>query len=66
MCWSSLEENWLLAKLEKNKNEKVPGGKRKLTNKMTDRLQNYHGLAIQQNKNNLKGIQSKLKLVYFM
>ena len=52
--------------LKKNKNEKVPGGKGKLTNKMTDRLQNYHGLAIQQNKNNLKGIQSKLKLVYFM
>ena len=66
MCWSCLEENRLLAKLEKNKNEKVPCGKGRLTNNMTDRLQNYYGLAIRQNKNNLKGIQSKLKLIYFM
>ena len=40
MCWSCLEENRLLAKLEKNKNEKVPCGKGRLTNNMIDRLQN--------------------------
>ena len=36
------------------KKEKGLGGKGKLTNNMVDRLQNFYGIAIRQNKNNIK------------
>ena len=47
------------------KQEKGISEKGKLTNNMTDRLQNYCGIAIRSNKNNLKGMQSATKTAFF-
>ena len=40
-------------------------GKGGLTNNMIDRLQNYYGIAIRSNKNNLKRMQSATKAALF-
>ena len=47
------------------KNVKELSGKRKLTNAMIDRLQNYYGIAIRQNKNNLKKMQAAVRAALF-
>ena len=53
----------LKASLGKRKLEdgKSIGGKGRLTNIMIDRMQNYYGLAIRQNANNLKGMINDIK-----
>ena len=57
--------SWLsFAKFEKA--SKRYFGKGKFTNNMIDRLQNYYGMAIRSNKNNLKEMHLPLKLLYFM
>ena len=43
------------------KKEKGLGGKGKLANNMIDRLQNFYGIAIRQNNNNIKIIQSDVR-----
>ena len=47
------------------KKEKGLGGKGKLTNNMVDRLQNFYGIAIRQNKNNIKNMQSAVRATLF-
>ena len=47
------------------KQEKGIGGKGKLTNNMIDRLQNYYGIAIRENKNNLKAMQAATRATLF-
>ena len=47
------------------KNEKGLGGKGKSTNNMIDRLQNFYGIAIRQNKNNIKNLQSAVRATFF-
>ena len=37
------------------------GGRNRLTDKMIDTMQNYYGLAIRQNKNNLEGMTNDVK-----
>ena len=43
------------------KKEKGLGGKGKLTDRIIDKLQNYYGIAIRSNKNNLKAMQAATK-----
>ena len=43
------------------KNVKGFSGKGKLTNTMIDQLQNYYGMAIRQNKNDLKNMQAAVR-----
>ena len=45
--------------------EKGISGKGKLASNMINRLQNYYGIAIRSNKNNLKGMQSATKAPLF-
>ena len=45
--------------------EKGISGKGKLASNMINRLQNYYGIAIRSNKNNLKGMQSATKAALF-
>ena len=40
-------------------------GKGKRTNAMIDRLQNYYGIAIRQNKNDLKKMQAAVRATLF-
>ena len=47
------------------KNVKELGGKRKLTNAMIDRLQNYYGIAVRQNSNNLDGMKTAIHATLF-
>ena len=47
------------------KREKGLGGKGKLTNNTIDKLQNYYGLAIRSNKNNLKAMQAATRATLF-
>ena len=47
------------------KNIKGLSGKGKLTNAMIDRLQNYYGIAIRQNKKNLKKMQAAVRATLF-
>ena len=47
------------------KNVEGLSGKGKLTNTMIDRLQNYYGMAIRQNKNNLKNMQAAVRATLF-
>ena len=47
------------------KREKGIGGKGKLTNSIIDRLQNYYGIAIRSNKNNLEGMQAATRAALF-
>ena len=47
------------------KREKGLGGKGKLTNNIIDRLQNYYGIAIRGNKNNLKAMQAATRAKLF-
>ena len=51
-------------KFEK-KQEKGISEKGKLTNNIIDRLQNYYGIVIRSNKNNLKGMQPATKAALF-
>ena len=48
-----------------NKKEKGLGGKGKLTDCIMDKLQNYCGIAIRSNKNNLKAIQAATRATLF-
>ena len=47
------------------KREKGLGGRGKLTDATTDRLQNYYGIAIRQNKNNLEGMKKAVRATLF-
>ena len=47
------------------KKEKGIGRKRKLSNIIIDKLQNYYGIAIRQNKDNVTGIQAAVKATHF-
>ena len=47
------------------KKEKGLGGKGKLTDCIIDKLQNYYGIAIRSNKNNLKAMQAAIKATLF-
>ena len=47
------------------KNVKGLSGKGKLTNTMIDQLQNYYGMAIRQNKNDLKNMQAAVRAILF-
>ena len=48
------------------KKEKGFGGKGKLTDRIIDNFQNYYGIAIRSNENNLKAMQASQKLLYSM
>ena len=52
-----------LRKLKKN--EKGLGGKGKLTHAIIDRLQNYYGIAVRQNTNNLAGMRKSIHATLF-
>ena len=52
-----------LRKLKKN--EKGLGGKGKLTHAIIDRLQNYYGIAVRQNTNNLEGMRKSIHATLF-
>ena len=47
------------------KREKGLGGKGKLTNNIIDRLQNYYGIAIRENKDNLNAMQAATRAALF-
>ena len=47
------------------KKEKRLRGKGKLTNRIIDKLQNYCGVAIRSNKNNLKAMQAATRATLF-
>ena len=48
------------------KNVKGLGGKKgKLTNSIIDRLQNYYGIAVRQNVNNLEGMRKSIHATLF-
>ena len=47
------------------KRENGHGGKGKLTNNIIDRLQNYYGIAIRENKSNLNAMQSAKRATLF-
>jgi len=47
------------------KKEKGLGGRGKLTDATIDRLQNYYGIAIRQNKNNLNGMKSAIRATLY-
>ena len=47
------------------KKEKRLGGKGKLTDRIIDKLQNYYGIAIRSNKNNLKAMQAATRTTLF-
>ena len=47
------------------KNCKGFGGKGKLTNDIIDRLQNYYGIAVRQNKNDLQGMKKAILATLF-
>ena len=47
------------------KKEKGLAGKGKLTNAIIDKLQNYYGIAIRQNKDNSAGMQAAVKATLF-
>ena len=42
---------------------KTVGGKGRLTDKVIDRMQNYYGKAIRENKGNLQGMQNSIKAI---
>ena len=45
------------------KKEKGLGGKSKLTDRIIDKLQNYYGIDIRSNKNNLKAMQAATRAI---
>ena len=47
------------------KKEKRLSGKGKLTDRIIDKLQNYYGIAIRSNKNNLKAMQAATRTTLF-
>ena len=52
-----------LRKLKKS--EKGLGRKGKLTHAIIDRLQNYYGIAVRQNTNNLEGMRKSIHATLF-
>lgn len=64
MCWPCPKESWLLIENLRKQEERL-GRKGKLTNTMIERLQNYCGIAICSNKNNLKSMQGAAKAIPF-
>ena len=59
------KREWVVAYIIKKKNVKGLSGKGKLTNVMINRLQNYYGIAIRQNKNDLKKMQAAVRATLF-
>ncbi len=57
--------NYFLNYLRKFKKKKRLGGQGKLTDVFIDKLQNYYGITIRSNVNNLQGMQSAVIAVFF-